>query len=206
MKNNYEGTWVQVSEKYYVAIGEANKNESYADYKCICGCIKSVRCSDVNRGKSKSCGCLKIDNQTTHGAWKEDLFNTWSGIKARCYNRQDKRYKAYGEKGVTMDETWYNDFWEFKRWCMDNGWKRGMFLCRSGDTGNYEPSNVRVDTPQSNVEEAIAMYWNVRKPCGQKLTIFNLAKFCRENNLDSANMHRVMVGSQQQYKGWTTWI
>jgi hypothetical protein len=40
-------------------------------------------------------------------------------------------------------------------------------------------------------------------PNGNKLTIKNLATFCRENNLHQPNMSRVSKGKQKSYKGWT---
>lgn len=201
----YENAWTRVGDFYYREIGKIGKREKYSDYLCICGKVKSVRCQDVNSDRSKSCGCLKVKKQTKHGAWRDELYSTWSGIKTRCYNINDIRYKNYGYKGVTMYKPWLEDFQLFKKWCLDNGWKKGMFLCRTGDTGNYEPNNLRVDTPQSNVEEAIAKTWFIVKPSGEKIKIFNLCKFCRENKLDTANMHRVLTGKQDNYKGWKSW-
>lgn len=83
--------------------------------------------------------------------------------------------------------------------------KAVYFYAERGDTGNYEPNNLRIDTPQSNTEEALSMYWKVRNPQGETFEVFNLTKFCRENSLDLANMHRVMRGKQKQYKGWESW-
>lgn len=33
-------------------------------------------------------------------------------MMARCYNKNDSRYKYYGAKGVTVSERWH-DFWSF---------------------------------------------------------------------------------------------
>lgn len=40
-------------------------------------------------------------------------------------------------------------------------------------------------------------------PNGEVVEIFNLAKFCRQNNLQSSNMIVVKTGGQKSHKGWT---
>lgn len=45
--------------------------------------------------------------------------------------------------------------------------------------------------------------WTVTDPNGNKQDIKNLAKFCREHNLDSGNMSAVAKGRYKQYRGWT---
>lgn len=39
-------------------------------------------------------------------------------------------------------------------------------------------------------------------PEGQEVVITNLKKFCRDNNLDSAAMYRLIKGKCKQHKGW----
>ena len=34
------------------------------------------------------------------------------------------------------------------------------------------------------------------------VSIDDRVKFCKENNLDTANMHKVSVGKQKNHKGW----
>lgn len=37
-----------------------------------------------------------------HGLSKHPLYRTWKGIKNRCYNTNDKNYKDYGERGMSL--------------------------------------------------------------------------------------------------------
>ena len=48
------------------------------------------------------------------------------------------------------------DYFVFERWALDSGYSVELHLCRNGDEGDYEPSNCRWDTGQSNMEEAHA--------------------------------------------------
>jgi group I intron endonuclease len=44
--------------------------------------------------------------------------------------------------------------------------------------------------------------WIITDPNGIVYHIKNMAKFCREHNLDSGNMSAVAKGRYKQYKGW----
>lgn len=41
-------------------------------------------------------------------------------------------------------------------------------------------------------------------PQGEEVSVYNLCKFCRENNLLYSKMYRMAVGLKISYKGWTT--
>jgi group I intron endonuclease len=45
--------------------------------------------------------------------------------------------------------------------------------------------------------------WTIVDPNGNRYDIKNMAKFCREHNLDTGNMSAVAKGRYKQYKGWT---
>lgn len=49
------------------------------------------------------------------------LQSRWSSILARCYNPNNKNYKNYGARGVTVSEDWFN-FSNFKKWFLENNW------------------------------------------------------------------------------------
>lgn len=59
-----------------------------------------------------------------------------------------ERYKDWGGRGITVCEEWKNDFTEFEKWAIENGYdetaKRGSCtIDRINVDGNYEPSNCR---------------------------------------------------------------
>lgn len=42
-----------------------------------------------------------------HKKGNEKLYNIWISMIGRCYNKNDKAYKYYGEKGITIDRRWH---------------------------------------------------------------------------------------------------
>lgn len=45
-----------------------------------------------------------------HGKYRTHIYNTYTGMKARCYNRCCPKYKDYGGRGIKMCDEWKNDF------------------------------------------------------------------------------------------------
>lgn len=55
---------------------------------------------------------------------------------------------------------------------------------------------------QYNNEFSKSKYYQIITPKGEILQIYNLNKYCRENNLDSGHMHKVANGKSKQHKGY----
>lgn len=115
--------------------------------KCDCGKEKIVRSYDLRDGKVKSCGCLHAEkvktNTKTHGKSNTLIYEIWCSMKARCYRTTWKDFLNYGGRGITMCDSWRNDFMSFYEWSMSNGYEEGLSIDRINNDGNYEPSNCR---------------------------------------------------------------
>lgn len=74
------------------------------------------------------------------------------------------------------------------------------------DKKNNYPSNLEWCTTAHNIEYSQAMSYIVKSPTGDKVEIFNMSKFCRDNNLTSAHLLNVYYGKAKQHKGWTGWV
>lgn len=119
--------------------------DAYFDCICDCGNEKVVKGQDLKRGRVKSCGCLKnnfIPKNKTHGMSKSRLFRIWVGMRQRCNNPNNPKYKIYGGRGITVCNEW-NEFQYFMKWAYENGYDENLTIDRINSDGNYEPSNCR---------------------------------------------------------------
>ena len=78
-------------------------------FECECGKQIVKTASDVKRGKTISCSRIC----TTGNPSKHSLYQTWDGIKKRCYQENATGYNNYGARGIKMCDEWKNSFWKF---------------------------------------------------------------------------------------------
>ncbi len=70
-------------------------------------------------------------------------YNAWIGMKERCLNPRNQRFKDYGGRGIKIHQPWIGSF---KTFLADVGRCPGIghSLDRfPNNDGNYEPGNVR---------------------------------------------------------------
>lgn len=58
----------------------------------------------------------------------------------RCYNEKAVAYKDYGAKGIRVCEEWH-DRENFRKWCKDNGYVKGLRINRLDSGKDYCPEN-----------------------------------------------------------------
>ena len=75
------------------------------------------------------------------GVGRSVEYRLWSGMKDRCFNKNEQDYPYYGGAGITVCERWLT----FEPFLADMGRRPSPkhSLDRIDGTGNYEPGNVR---------------------------------------------------------------
>jgi hypothetical protein len=126
------------------------------EFHCDCGGTIETYSTSAVRGMTRSCGCLRRENNLRgfafkHGLHAHPLYKEWSGIKYRCFNPTCKQYNNYGGRGISMWPEW-KEAAAFIHWVLDNLGERPpkMDLDRINNHGNYEPGNLRWATRSQN--------------------------------------------------------
>lgn len=116
-------------------------------------------------------------NAVKHNMSKTKPYSAWEHIKQRCFNKNDARYKNYGNRGITVCDRWKNsfeNFWED----MGSEYKEGLTLDRINNDGNYCKENCRWTTQkqQSNnrTNNRFISYKNQKKTLSEWTSFLNI--------------------------------
>lgn len=79
-------------------------------------------------------------NHITHNHPGHPIYKTWTGIKRRCHNPNEKAYKYYGARGITICDKWKNNFQAFYDDMLPT-WSPGLSIERIDVNQGYSPEN-----------------------------------------------------------------
>lgn len=149
--------WIKVGDRYGALVvlkrvGANRHGKSLWKTRCDCGAITVATYAAVRR--KRSCGCvgdqIRREALTKHGgasrAEKHPLYSTWSGMKQRCSDANQKAFELYGRRGISVCDRWKKSFADFIK---DVGEKPSSqhTLDRIDNEKGYEPGNVRWSLP-----------------------------------------------------------
>lgn len=142
---------------------------------CKCGSIKDVRVMHLTRGRVTSCGCnLKKINGESSSIYGK----LWKSINTRIRENHTERH-LYFDKGIKICDEWINDFSKFKQFCIENGYKKGLYIDRINGNKGYQSDNCRFVTPMESANNASDVLTFDYK--GNKYTIRDLINKYRPN-------------------------
>ena len=83
---------------------------------CLCGC-----------GKYPKFGNKYVNghNNLKHGLQNTRLYHIWEAMKSRCNNLNNKKYKDYGGRGITVCDEWL-EFIPFRDCALNNGYTENL--------------------------------------------------------------------------------
>lgn len=136
-------------------VGEMPKRHDKRYWRCLCDCGREAFTSTVslNKGNTKSCGCLQRDMTSAaamrHGQKANNKqsaeYTAWLNMISRCENARNQAYIYYGGRGIRVCDRWKC----FDLFFADMGKKPSNkhSLDRLNVNGDYELSNCRWATP-----------------------------------------------------------
>lgn len=129
--------------------GQSKHNDPLWVFKCSCGKETTAERRSVERGLTRSCGCLRFelnkardtrgwdDLVIEQGECNHPLYDTWRLMHARC-RLIDPRHHRYNGRGISVCPRWS----AFANFVSDMSARpQGTTLHRKDNDGNYEPSN-----------------------------------------------------------------
>jgi hypothetical protein len=175
-----------------------NKGKAIVTAECDCGTRRQYVLSDLRKGNTKSCGCLKADGTTahaTHGHTRNRMhsrtYRAYHAMISRCTNPKSERWDQYGGRGIAICERWLESFENF---LADMGeCPTDRTLDRKKVDGNYEPNNCRWATDEeqmNNTQRSHFLEFN-----GERLTV---AQWARRLNVPVNTLY-----SRLKKQGWS---
>lgn len=158
-----------------------------------CGCGKEFKTlkNNIDRGHTRSCGCLKYKLPSYHGMRGTPIYTSWDCIVQRTTNPKNAHYHNYGARGITICAEWRN-FKTFYQWAIANGWAVGLEIDRRDNEGDYEPGNCRWVTPAQN---------NLNKRTNRLLTYNGQTKTIKEWS-DLTGLRYKTIQGRLDILGW----
>lgn len=123
---------------------EKSGHERLWNYQCkYCGKENRATKGNIKR-KLATCKCIhykRVSEGESLRGRNTRIYNIWCSMKTRCFNSNEKCYKHYGGRGISVCDEWKDDFGAFYDWSISNGYKDGLSIERKNVNENYEPNN-----------------------------------------------------------------
>ena len=143
--------------------------------RCECGSEKILPAGSLVSGKSRSCGCLRIDTSRERGLARSEevrqrfakanirhgmagtpTYSRFKSMWARCTDPTHKQFPGYGGRGIHVCHRWL----EFQNFYDDMGvCPKGLSLERRNNDGPYDKANCTWATPREQALNRRTTVW-----------------------------------------------
>ena len=146
--------------------------QKYRRMECLCDCgnTKIIQLFSLTSGNTKSCGCAQKEKVSKmfkkHGMSFSKIERIHHMMKQRCYNKNNKDYYRYGERGIKVCDEWHNfiNFYED----IKEIYKDGLTIERLDIDKDYCKNNVTFiehKKQQRNKSTSLFFNHNGKKMC-----------------------------------------
>lgn len=108
----------------------------------------------------------------------------------------------WNDLNSTYNKKEYRDKLKEKR---KNRWKETNSIYRTEEYMEKLKKPKTKEHIQKRVD-TVSMNWKILTPSGETIIYKNLAKYCRENNLNKTAMRKVSLGQQTNHKGYKCYL
>lgn len=190
-------------------VGANGNKVRFALFECE-HCGKQLEKQKTNGLRDFSCGCIRYElaskSNQKHGDSNKkseyhNLFRIWANMRGRCNRTTNQDYKYYGEKGIIVESIW-DDYLEFKKWSLLNGYEKNQNLQidRIDGNKNYCPENCRWVTPKVNQRNRDCVILNEEK--AEEIRIL-LKKGIKISELAIMyNVNKTTIGNIKSNRTW----
>ena len=190
-------------------VGSSGNKVRFALFECE-HCKTEVVRQKHNGLRDLSCGCIRYELSskaiTKHGdsnkkSKYKNLFGIWARMRDRCNRKTNEDYKYYGGKGIIVESIW-DDYLEFKKWSLLNGYEpnKNLQIDRKDGNKNYCPENCRWVSPTVNQRNRDCVILNTEKANEIRVLL------TKDINISEiANMYGVHPDTIKDIKKGKTW-
>lgn len=148
----------------------------------------------------------------------QKLSNIFYGLVQRCYNKNNKSYHWYGDKGIKICQEWLDNPKLFEEWSLNNGYNDNLTIDRMDENKDYCPENCRWILLEENVRKAGKVNWitvdNITltgRQWAEKLGLglLTIDKYIRKHGLDKTKKlidailkEPLSTKQRQHYQTW----
>ena len=100
----------------------------------------------------------------------------------RCYNPKSIAFKQYGAKGIRVCKEWH-DKENFKKWCEENGYIKGIRIDRLDSEKDYCPENCTLGYKSTRKQESEPFRKRKRRKIAQLKKEQGIYKKCTKDRL-----------------------